>query len=107
MLMIDQIRLEGTNGMFLHAVDTFFRSPSVTLQLDGARTNFEQWELVFLAVLGLLLITCLLPETLPTNILHERAQRFRRTMPRRSSVTHEDLKEDKSSLISTIGGLFV
>ena len=35
------------------------------------------WELVILGALGLALILCLLPETLPAAILHQRAQRLR------------------------------
>ena len=65
------------------------------------------WELVFLGVFGLALIVCLLPETLPAAILHQRAQRLRRASRHRTFVTYNELEEAKTPLLSTIRGLFV
>lgn len=65
------------------------------------------WELVFLALLGLLMIICLLPETLPAAILHQRAQRLRKTHHRTTFVTYNELEEHKTSLIFVVEGLFV
>ncbi|KAF2480986.1 major facilitator superfamily domain-containing protein [Neohortaea acidophila] len=65
------------------------------------------WELVFLGVLGLMLIICLIPETLPATILHHRAQRLRRGHPHKTFVTYSELQEDRTSLFATMRGLLV
>lgn len=65
------------------------------------------WELIFLASLGLALILCLLPETLPAAILHFRAQRLQKMHEDESFVTYSELEESKSSLFASIRGLFV
>jgi hypothetical protein len=65
------------------------------------------WELVFLAGFGLLLIICMLPETQPATILHERASRLRRTTPNRTFVTENDLQEGKPSIVSTMSNLLI
>ena len=63
------------------------------------------WELVFLGLVGLGLILFLLPETLPAAILHQRAQRIRKDNQAYSFVTHNELKEAQTSLLSSIRGL--
>jgi DHA1 family multidrug resistance protein-like MFS transporter len=65
------------------------------------------WELVFLGAFGLFCIPCLLPETSPAAILHFRAQRLRRVHKHESFVTYNELEEAKTSLFSSICGLFV
>lgn len=65
------------------------------------------WELVALAVFGLLLIVSLLPETLHGKILHERAVRIRRPSNRNEYVTENDLSASETSFFSTMGQLLV
>ena len=66
------------------------------------------WEMVFLGAFGLILMICLLPETLPVAILHQRAQRLRRSGQYGSAfVTYNELDEAKTPLLSSIKGLFV
>ena len=64
------------------------------------------WELVILGIFGLTLILCLLPETLPAAILHQRAQRLRQANEHQAFVTHNELEEARTSLWSSIRGLF-
>jgi len=64
------------------------------------------WELVFLAVFALILITALLPETLPKTILHERARRLQSSYRSRTYLTATDLEESHTSLLQTISALF-
>ena len=65
------------------------------------------WELVFLAVVGLALILCLLPETLPSAILHFRANRLQRMHKHESFVTYNELEEARTPFVSKVRGLFV
>lgn len=65
------------------------------------------WELVFLGIFGLLCIFCLLPETLPGAILHQRAQRFRKEYSDQSFITQSEMDDAKVSLSSKIRGIFI
>lgn len=64
------------------------------------------WELVFLAVFAVILITTSLPETLPGAILHQRAQRLRKANKHTKFVTYNELEESKTSFFAVIRGLF-
>lgn len=65
------------------------------------------WELVFLAIFAVILMTFSLPETLPAAILHQRARRLRRTNRNTKFVTYNELEESKTSFFAVIRGLFV
>lgn len=65
------------------------------------------WELVFLALFALILIALFLPETLPAAILHQRAQRLRKSHRNVTFVTYNELEEAKTSLFVVVKNLFV
>lgn len=65
------------------------------------------WELVGFAALGVLLIICALPETLPPAILEQRRKRLQDNNSKTTFVTDNQLQEGKASLFSTVRGLFV
>lgn len=65
------------------------------------------WELVFLGLFGILMISTCLPETLPAAVLHQRAQRLRPGFRHTKLVTYNELEESKVTLFSVIRGLFI